>query len=183
MCGSSFLRIISGLCMFSEYSCVEPRKAARKGITYMKKLITIILAIIMSLFPAQQKGSDEPPMTAEKPLQTAITTTVEQVPEGSEKIAETAFVSEVAEAEITTEAPKKEAPTVQETVTEETITKPEEDTVECIDEGDKSLAEYKPQIGGQPNPFENDTTAEIDDRPIEDYISEGEDRPGEGKHF
>ena len=43
----------------------------------MKKLITIILAIIMSLFPAQQKGSDEPPMTAEKPLQTAITTTVE----------------------------------------------------------------------------------------------------------
>ena len=156
----------------------------------MKKLITIILAIIMSLFPAQQKGSDEPPMTAEKPLQTAITTTVEQVPEGSEKIAETAFVSEVAEAETTTEAPKKEVPVVQENVTEECtevteeiITETEEDTVECIDEGHQSLAEYKPQIGGQPNPFENDTTAEIDDRPIEDYISEGEDRPGEGKHF
>ena len=157
----------------------------------MKKLITIILAIIMSLFPAQQKGSDEPPMTAEKPLQTAITTTVEQVPEGSEKIAETAFVSEVAEAEITTEAPKKEAPTVQETVTDQcteitedkVTTESKEDTVECIDEGDQSLAEYKPQIGGQPNLFENDTPTEIDDRPVEDYIGEGEDRPGEGKHF
>ena len=89
-----------------------------------------------------------------------------------------------------TEAPKKEAPVVQETITEEcteviekTITETEEDTVECIDEGDQSLAEYKPQISGQPNPFENDTPTEIDDRPVEDYIGEGEDRPGEGKHF
>ena len=58
-----------------------------------------------------------------------------------------------------------------------------EDTVECIDEGDQSLAEYKLQIGGQPNPFENDIPTEIDDRPVEDYVGEGEDRPGEGKHF
>lgn len=63
------------------------------------------------------------------------------------------------------------------------IAKTEEDTVECIDEGDQSLAEYKPQIGGQPNPFEKDTPTEIDDRPVEDYVGEGEDRPGEGKHF
>ena len=34
--------------------------------TYMKRLITIILALIMSLFSAQQKGSDEPYVTAEK---------------------------------------------------------------------------------------------------------------------
>ena len=99
-------------------------------------------------------------------------------------------MSEVAEAETTTESSKKEVPAVLETVTEErtevteeTITEPEEDTVECIDEGDQSLAEYKPQIGGQPNPFENDTPTEIDDRPVEDYVGEGEDRPGEGKHF
>ena len=44
-------------------------------------------------------------------------------------------------------------------------------------------AEIKPQIGGQPNPFENDTPTEIDDHPVEDYVGEGEDRPGEGKHF
>ena len=69
-------------------------------------------------------------------------------------------------------------------IAEETITTElEEDTVECIDEGDQSLAEYKPQIGGQPNPFENDTPTEIDDRPVEDYIGEGEDRPGEGLHY
>ena len=157
----------------------------------MKKLITIILALIMTFFSAPNLNTDQPPVTAEKPPQTAITAQAEQVPEGSEKIAETAFVGEVTEAEKTTEAPKKEAPTVQETITEEcteiiketVITKPEKDTVECIDEGDKSLAEYKPQIGGQPNPFENDTPTEIDDRPVEDYVGEGEDRPGEGKHF
>ena len=156
----------------------------------MKKLITIILAIIMTFFSAPQKGADQPHVTAEKPPQTAITVQVEQVPEESENPAETAFVSEVAEAETTTEAPKKEAPVVQETVTEECtevteeiITEPEEDTVEYIDEGDQSLAEYKPQIGGQPNPFESGTPTEIDDRSVEDYIGEGEDRPGEGKHF
>ena len=156
----------------------------------MKKLIAIILALIMALFTAPQKGTDQPHVTAEKPPQTAIVTQVEQVPEESEKPVETAFMGEVAEDETTTEAPKKEAPVVQETVTEEctevaeeTLIETEEETVECIDEGDQSLVEYKPHIGGQPNPFENDTPNEINDRPVEDYIGEGEDRPGEGKHF
>ena len=156
----------------------------------MKKFIAIILAIIMTFFSAPQKGADQPHVTAEKTPHTAITITVEQVPEESETTAETAFVGEVAEAETTTEAPKIEVPVVQENVTEEctevaeeSVTKPKDETVECIDEGDQSLAEYKPHIGGQPNPFENDTPTEIDDRPVEDYIGEGEDRPGEGKHF
>ena len=95
------------------------------------------------------------------------------------------------ESEPVTEVTPEEEQTVQETITEErieiaeetVITEPEEDTVECIDEGDQSLAEYKPQIGDQPNPFENDTPTEIDDRPVEDYVGEGEDCPGEGKHF
>jgi len=156
----------------------------------MKKLITIILALIMTLFTAPNQGADQPPVTAVETPETAITTTVEQVPEESETTAETAFAGEVAEVETTTEAPKKEAPVVQEKVTEECtevmeeiITEAKDETVECIDEGDQSLAEYKPQIGGQPNPFENDTPNEIDDRPVEDYIGEGEDRPGEGIHF
>ena len=156
----------------------------------MKKLITIILTIIMTFLSAPNQGADQPHVTAEKPPQTAITTTVEQVHEESEKLAETAFVSDVTEAETTTEVSKKEAPTVQEKVTEECtevteeiITKTEKDTIECIDEGDQSLVEYKPQIGGQPNPFENDMPTEIDDRTVEDYVGEGEDRPGEGKHF
>ena len=175
----------------------------------MKKLITIILALIMTLFSAPQKGAYQPPVTAEKTPQTAITTTVEQVPEKSEKPAGTAFVGEVSELETiiqtkestVTESkvvPKEteifteeKTPPEQETVTKECteITEEvinietEEETVECIDDGDQSLAEYKPQIGGQPNPFENDTPTEIDDRPVEDYVGEGEDRPGEGKHF
>jgi len=127
---------------------------------------------------------------AEKPPQTAITIMVEQVPEESEKPAETAFVGEVAGDKSVTEAPKEEASVFQETVTEECtevsetiIIEMEEDTVECLDEGNQSLAEYKPQVCGQLNPFENDTPTEIDDRPVDEYVGEGEDRPGEGIHF
>lgn len=58
-----------------------------------------------------------------------------------------------------------------------------EETAACIDEGNQDLVEYKPQIGGQPNPFDNDIPTEIDDRPVEEYIGDGEDRPGEGKPF
>ena len=156
----------------------------------MKKLITLILALIMTLFTAPNRSADQSHVTAVETPQTAIVTQVEQVPEESKKPAETAFVSEVKEPRIVTKVAPEEEPTVQETITEESIeiieetviTEPEE-TVECIDEGNQSLAEYKPQIGGQPNPFENDTPTEIDDRPVEDYIGEGKDRPGEGKHF
>ena len=156
----------------------------------MKRLITIILALIMTLFTAPNQGTEQPHVTAPETPQTAIITQAEQVLEESEKNAETAFVSEVKETESVTKAAPEKEQTVQETITEEcsevtegSVTEPEEETVECIDEGDQSLAEYKPQISGQPNPFEKDTPTEIDDRPIEDYIGEGEDRPGEGKHF
>ena len=157
----------------------------------MKRLITIILALIMTLISTPNQGAVQPPVTAVKSPQTAITVQVEQVPEESETTAEAALGIEVKEVETVKKATSEEEPTVQETITEESIeiaeetiiTEPEEETVECIDEGDQSLAEYKPQIGGQPNPFENDTPTEIDDRPVEDYIGEGEDRPGEGIHF
>jgi len=157
----------------------------------MKKLITIILALIMTLFTIPNQGANHPPVTAPETPQAAIVIQVEQVPEESEKTAETALVSEVKGTETEKEAAPEEEPTVQETVAEKSIeiieeaviTETEEGSVECIDEGDQSLAEYKPQIGGQPNPFENDTPTEIDDRPVEDYVGEGEDRPGEGKHF
>ena len=132
----------------------------------MKKLITIILALIMTFFTAPRKGADQPPVTAANPPQTAITTQVGQVPEESETTAETALVSEQ-----------------KETETEEHEAKEQEENTECIDEGNQALVEYKPQIGGQPNPFDNDIPTEIDDRPVEDYVGEGEDRPGEGIHF
>ena len=175
----------------------------------MKKLITIILALIMTFFSAPNQNTDQAHMTAVETPQTAITVEAEQVPEESETTAETAFVSEASETETSVETEEttvteseteptepevfteEKTPAVQETVVEDCteiteeviIIEPKEETVECIDEGDQSLAEYKPQISGQPNPFENDTPIEIDDRPVEDYIGEGEDRPGEGIHF
>ena len=175
----------------------------------MKKLITIILALIMTLFSVPDQGAEQPPVTALKPTQTAITVQAEQVPEDNETTAETAFVGEASEtgtevnaeettateSEVVIEEPEvfneEKTPTAQETVTdqctkttEETVTtESEEETVECIVEADQCLAEYKPQIGDQPNPFGNDTPTEIDDRPVEEYINESEDRPGEGKHF
>ena len=176
---------------FPNILVLSRERRAQKGITYMKKLITIILALIMTLLTAPNRSAVPPSVTDVKTPQTAIITQVEQVPEESETTSETALVSDVKKAETEKEATPEEEPTVQETVAEKSIeiivetviTEPKEDTVECIDEGDQSLAEYKPQIGGQPNPFENDIPTEIDDRPVEDYIGEGEVRPGEGIHF
>ena len=160
----------------------------------------------MTLFTAPDNGAEQPTVNSVETPQTTITTQVEQVPEESETTTETALVDDVSETETKSETEETAVhvndPTATETLTVETtvdqetpkeeseeineetiITESEEETVECIDEGDQNLAEYKPQIGNQPNPFENDTPIEIDDRPVEHYIGESEDRPGEGIHF
>ena len=51
-----------------------------------------------------------------------------------------------------------------------------------VDDGNKNAPEYNPSIGGD-NPFDDDTKTEIDDKPVEDYVGEGEDRPGGGIQF
>ena len=186
----------------------------------MKKLIAIILALITALLVTPNRGVDPSPVAVVNPPQTAITERVGQVPDESEKSAETALVSETEgaeteaettettvaesemlppETEVTTEEPES---VMKETVTDESVEIPPEPTISeeeeieekeevaeteetaaCIDEGNQDLVEYKPQIGGQPNPFDNDIPTEIDDRPAEDYVGEGENRPGEGKPF
>ena len=70
----------------------------------MKRLITIIFALIMTLFTAPNQGTEQPHVTAVKTPQTAIVTRTEQVPETIETPAETALVSEVQETETVTEA-------------------------------------------------------------------------------
>ena len=162
----------------------------------------------MTFFNAPQKSTDKPHVHAAETPQTAIATQVKQVPEESEITAETAFVGCVSKTETAVETEETamseneatlteaEVSTVETTmdqksradgateILEETITtEQKEGIVECIDKGNQSLAEYKPQIDDQPNPFENDTPTEIDNRPVEDYIGEDEDRPGEGIHF
>ncbi len=136
----------------------------------MKRLITIILAFIMAFFTSPSQGADEPPVSAEKPPQAEITVSVEDVPEESHETA----TSPVGAGEETEAAVKTE---------DKEIGFTEEETADNVDEGERGAVEYKPQIGGQPNPFENNTPTEIDDQPAEDYIGEGGDRPGEGIHF
>ena len=69
----------------------------------MKKLITIILAMIMTFFSAPQKGANQSPVTAEKTPQTPITVQAEQVPEEIETTAEMAVVGEASETETAVE--------------------------------------------------------------------------------
>ena len=144
----------------------------------MKRLITIILAFIMAFFTSPSQGADEPPVSAEKPPQAEITTAVDDVPEESQATA----TSPVGGGEETETAVK---PVVRPAVKPEDVEREftEEETADNVGEGKQGAVEYKPQIGGQPNPFENNTPTEIDDQPVEDYIGEGEDRPGEGIHF
>lgn len=174
----------------------------------MKRLITIILALIMTLFTAPNHGAEQPSVNAVETPQTAITVQVEQVPEEGETTTETALVDDVSETETESETEETavskneatlteaEVSIIETTVDQETLkeesaeireetltTELEEESIECINEGDQSLAEYKPQTSRQPNPFENDIPTEIDDRPVEDFVGEDEDRPGEGKHF
>lgn len=69
--------------------------------------------------------------------------------------------------ESSVETPPKEDVTIQDEVFEGT---------------DSYQPEYNPSIGGE-NPFDSDSQTEIDDTPVEDYIGDGEERPGEGIQF
>ena len=136
----------------------------------MKRLITIILAFIMAFFTSPSQSADEPPVSAEKPPQAEITVSVEDVPEESHATATSPVgVGEETEAAVNPEDVETEFT--------------EEETADNVGEGERGAVEYKPQIGGQHNPFENNTPTEIDDQPAEDYIGEGEERPGEGIQF
>lgn len=66
---------------------------------------------------------------------------------------------------------------IEESETKQTPEQNDEATVVNPDE-----PEYSPSIGND-NPFDNDAEIEIDDTSVEDYIGEGEDRPGEGIKF
>ena len=137
------------------------------------------------------------PEESETTAETALVSETEEAETEAETAETTVAESEMLppETEVTMEEPE---PVSEKTVADESVTIPQEplvteteehevkereETTECIDEGNQDLVEYKPQIGWQPNPFDNDIPTEIDDRPVEDYVGEGEDRPGEGIHF
>ena len=160
----------------------------------MKIIISIILTLIVSLLAAPNTSTETPPVTAENPLQTTTMVYEEYTPETMITTAENAIVSETVETETTVTTTKPTTTTSKtkvhqtERTTEEYTEVTErptmsEETAEYIDKGDQGLVEYKPQIGGQPNPFENDVETEIKEHPVEEYITEGGYRPGEGIHF
>ena len=180
-----FVPILSGLIETSVYSCGELRKAGSERKIDMKKLV-IILAIVIMLFATQEQRTGQSSVATQgTPLNTAAVQ-AEKVPETNteqvERITEPTcepVPTEATEEETAVQSPMKEY--AEETETQK-ATEPEE-TVKCVGKGDQSLAEYKSQPSGQPNPFETAKPAEIVDQPVEDLIGEGEDRPGEGKHF
>lgn len=152
----------------------------------MKKLV-IILAIVIMLFTAQEQRTEQPATIAIEASQNTATQQPTELPETNTELVERA--TEIACEAVPTEAMKEE-PAVQKTPVKECTEEAgdsnvaeSEETVQCVDQGDQNLAEYKPQPSGQPNPFENAPPAEIVDHPVEDLIGEREDRPGEGKHF
>ena len=160
----------------------------------MKIIISIILTLIVSLLAVPNTATETPPVTVENPPQTATTIYVGYTLETMLTTAEKAIVSETTEAEttITTTKPitttSKTKVNQTERAIEEHTTVTEQPTMleenaECVDKGNQGPAEYKPQIGGQPNPFENDVQTEIKEQPVEEYITEGGYRPGEGIHF
>ena len=155
----------------------------------MKKLV-IILAITIMLFATLKQHTEQPATVAVGASQNAATGSPEELPETHteqvEQITEATSEPIPTESEVATKA----EPAVQKMPVKECTEEAEdsnvaesEETVQCVDKGDQSLAEYKSQPSGQPNPFENAKPAEIVDHPVEDLIGEGEDRPGEGKHF
>jgi FtsZ-interacting cell division protein ZipA len=179
------LPILSGLIEISVYSCGELRKAGSERKIDMKKLV-IILAIAIMLFAILKQRTEQPATVAVGASQNAATGSPKELPETHTEQVEqiTEATSEPAPTEATEEETAVQSPMkkyAEETETQKS-TEPEE-TVECVDKGDQTLAEYKSQSSRQPNPFENAPPTEIVDHPVEDIIGEGDDLPGEGKHF
>ena len=155
----------------------------------MKKLVVILAIAIMLFATLKQRTEQSSTATEGSPLSAAMEQ-AEKVPETHteqvEQITEATGKPIPTKSEVATKA----EPAVQKTQVKDCTEEAEDsnvaesqETVQCADKGDQSLAEYKSQSSRQPNPFENAPPTEIVDQPVEDLIGEGEDRPGEGKHF
>ena len=152
----------------------------------MKKLV-IILTIAIMLFATPKRPTEQPSTATEETAPNVAMEQTKKVPETNAEQVDKTTTSNCELIPVESEAATKENPAEQETPPKEYTVEPKvaepKETVECVDKGDQTLAEYKSQSSNQPTPFENAPPAEIVDHPVEDLIGEGEDRPGEGKHF
>ena len=183
-----FLPILSGLIEISVYSCGELRKTSSERKIDMKKLV-IILTIAIMLFATEEQRTEQSSKVTEETLLNAGMEQTEKVPETNaeqlEKTTEVIYEPMQTESKVTTKEDTAMQTPMKECTEEHGDLKvaESEETVQHVDKGNQSLAEYKSQPSGQPNPFENAPHTEIVDQPVEDLIGEGEDHPGEGKHF
>lgn len=103
------------------------------------------------------------------------------------------FFSQITEAESTAEEQTEPMPepTVQSEpqvipptpVAEETTPLPtEKETEDSVEPNSNAPVFIDPAQGGA-NPFENASPTEINDHPVDEFIGDGDDRPGEGIHF
>ena len=155
----------------------------------MKKFVIILAITIMLFATLKQRTEQSSTVTEGAPLNAAAEQT-EKVQETNTEQMEKTTEANCELIPTDSQAATKAEPAVQKTPVKECTEEAEDsnveesdETVQCVDKGDQSLSEYKPQPSGQPNPFENASPAEITDHPVENLIGEGEDRPGEGKHF
>lgn len=107
----------------------------------------------------------------------------QQTEQETEMIEETTVTTEPP---VTTEQPEAIPPTpVPET--EEPEQKPtEKETEKEVDDAPPTNGNapvFVDPCQGGPNPFDDDTPTEIDDHSSDEFIGEGDDRPGEGIHF
>lgn len=143
---------------------------------------------------ATEAEADQPEdITPSKP-ETTDDTTEPPVEPTDEPIPETdTFFSQLTEEESTAEEQTElePEPTVQiepqviasTPVAEETTPPPPEKETEDSDEQNSNAPVFVNPAQGGANPFENAPPTEIDDHPVDEFIGEGDDRPGEGIHF
>ena len=136
--------ILSGLIEISVYSCGELRKAVSERKIDMKKLV-IILTIAFMLFATQEQRSEQSSTAPEGTPPNVAMEQAEKVPETNTEQREK--ITEAPRAPISTEskAATKQYPAGQETPLKECTDEPKvaepEESVECVDKGDQTLAE------------------------------------------
>ncbi len=139
---------------------------------------------------AETVEPDEQMSAEAEPIQVEVNT----IPSFQQTEQETVTAEEktvTAESPVTTEQPEETPPTPAletdepvQTFTEEIDPLPtEKKESDAPPETNGNAPVFVDPCQGGPNPFENAPSTEIDDHPVNEFIGEGDDRPGEGIHF
>lgn len=163
----------------------------------MKKKIIIIAVVVITLIAAgifavcsynRAKPFDSEYSDVSVQTEVSIPNIESDISEGEDEVSDIVIEipknetsTEISDNTVSEEISENSEPIIADHIEEsETKQPPEEDEEATVVNPDEP--EYSPSIGGD-NPFDNDVEIEIDDTSVEDYIGEGEDRPGEGIRF